>query len=305
MVYLELAAVALLWGLVPLVMQWSSQELHAGTFNLLRYGAAIVFLPGVLWLSKKSLRLVPGKAIRLMLLGAGTMFPFSYFFLLGVKEVDIAIAGMIQGTTPALTVLAGVLLFGQRPSRSSMLGILVTYLGLAGFLLLPMLTQGGLSNLSLKGLLDVVVAIVAFALYTLYNKRLSQGIDNLLVTFYVCLGVFLACLPFSWYEFSYMSRQSLTTDGLIGTLYMSLFASVLCLILYTKATQVIGPFQASLVTNLVPIIVVISGIIALHEQVSITQAAAMLVTLTGVYLTIRAGRVASLSQSRLLPGETQ
>lgn len=294
MVYLELAVVTLLWGLVPLVMKLSSQDLHAGSFNLLRYGTAVLFLFLLLMTSYRRLKVPLAVSLRIMLLGAVTLFPFSYFFLLGVKQIPISVAGMIQGTVPALTVVATFVFFQRTPSRETVFGIIVTYVSLLLFLFEP---HGAAVHASdWLGIIYVSIATLCFAIYTSLNKFVSGRLDNIVVTFYVSLGVFLAGIPFAIYEEVWFGAQHLTISGTVGILYMSLFATVLSLVLYTKAVRSVGAFQSSVFTNLIPLVIVASGVLFLHEHVTLVQLLAAMLTLVGVGLTIksevRANRVA-------------
>lgn len=288
MVYLELAAVTVLWGLVPLIMQWSSQDLHAGSFNLIRYGLSVFFISLLMTLRGKTISIALPSALKLIVLGALTMFPFSYFFLLGVKSVDISVAGIIQGTAPALTVVATVALFRELPSRKVIVALGMTYASLVLFLMLH--TEGESSTSSWRGVGYISVAILCLALYTTLSKSIHSALNNWSVTLYVCIGVFAACLPVSVYEQWWLGGQHLRVTGVLGTVYMSLFATVISLLLYTKAARIAGPFQASIFTNLIPIVIVASGVIVLGEKITGLEKVAIALTVTGVYLTIHFDR---------------
>lgn len=284
-VYLELIVVTLLWGLVPLVMKWSSQDLSAGSFNLLRYGTAVLFISLLTMPNLRRLKVPLTASLNIMLLGACSLFPFSYFFLLGVKLIPISVAGMIQGTAPALTIITTFIFFRRVPSIATVFGIIVTYVSLLLFLFVPDGTAVYASDW--LGIAYVSIAILCFSIYTSLNKSFGGQFDNLVVTFYVSLGSFLASIPFVIYEESWLSSLHLTTSGMMGILYMSLFATVLSLVLYTKAVRSVGPLQASVFTNLIPLVIVASGVMFLHESVTLVQLLAAILTVFGIFLTIR------------------
>lgn len=286
MIQVEFFTTALLWGMVPLVMQWSSQDLHAGTFTLVRFGLAALFLLLILKGMHKKIGIPHHQAAKIILLSCITMFPFSYLFLLGIKHTHISIAGMIQGTSPALTVLCSLFIFKQKPSKTVILGIVITYLGLLFFFIFAEHSREATNTLWL-GAVYIGVSIVFFALYTTLGKPILAGLDPWVSTLYVCIGVCCTGLPVFFMEHYTMPPQHMTLAGMSGTFYMAFFASVICLFLYSRCMHTLGATRASLITNVVPIFVVLSGNLILDEPLNGLQIAFLCITLIGVYVTIQ------------------
>lgn len=283
-VYFELAVVILLWGLVPLVMKTTALKMQPATFNFLRFVLSTLLLGAIYY---RDLKQQGGRNVAmLMSLGALTLFPFGYFFLVGVKYVDISIAGMIQGTIPAMTVILSALLNRSLPTRTSLLSVGIAYCGLLLFI-----THGTHDSLNTSfrqelGIMYLALAMACFSLYTILSKRIQNEVRNSVVVFYASFGAVVGSFPVSVYEYVYTPRYSISWTGIFGIAYMALFATATSFILYTKAVRSIGPFTASIFTNFVPIVIIISGVIALGEKLNTVQIFAMCVVVVGVVMSI-------------------
>jgi drug/metabolite transporter (DMT)-like permease len=283
-IYLELAVVVLLWGLVPLVMKRSALEMPSGTFSLLRFILAALLLGSLYYRDIQQPGMRP--AMLLMLLGVCTLLPFSYFFLVGVKYVDISTTGMIQGTIPSMTVLISALLVRSLPTRTALFSIGIAYGGLVLFF---MVGQQSLHTNPQQGtgILCLIFAMACFSLYTILSKRVSTAIRNSVIIFYACIGAALGAIPVSMFEYHAAARLTITWAGIFGVAYMALFATAVSFILYTRAVRSIGPFAASSFTNFVPIVIILSGVIALSEKLNAVQFLAIGLVMTGVILSVR------------------
>ncbi len=281
-VYLELSLVVLLWGLVPLVMKLSAQRLEPGAFNLLRFLLATGLL--FLFFRGEIARCRAREAGKAIVLGALTLFPFSYLFFIGVRGVDIAVAGTIQGLAPTLTLFLSVLLFQKPPTKRTFLGVGAAYCGLVLFFWGGFRAgEWGPTQFMAMGMLGL--AIMSFSLYTLFSRRIGDAVPSSAITFYASIGAALMALPLATSE--YMRGVSLPdAGGFAGCLYMALGATVISFVLYTKAVRTVGPIQASVFTNLVPVVIVLSGMLVLGEKLTLPKALGTAVVLGGVLMTI-------------------
>lgn len=300
-IYLELAVVVLLWGLVPLVMKRTSLEMPAGTFSLLRFILVSLMLGSLYYRDIQHAEMRP--ALLLMLLGVCTLLPFSYFFLTGVKYVDISTTGMIQGTIPAMTVLISSLLVRSLPTRTVLFSIGIAYGGLVLFLMDTGRQLQHTNPQQSAGILFLIIAMACFSLYTILSKRVSTAIRNPVIIFYASIGAALGAIPVSMFEYQTTGRLTITWSGIFGIAYMAMFATAISFILYTRAVRSIGPFAASSFTNFVPIVIILSGIIALNEKINAVQFLAIGLVMAGVILSIFNER--SIASNRAYPIVTQ
>lgn len=68
---------------------------------------------------------------------------------------------------------------------------------------------------------------------------------------------------------------------------MGIFPSVLALIFYNRAVEILNPSQASIFLNFLPVITMIGAYFWLGETVTVTQIVGALAVIGGVLLTTR------------------
>lgn len=283
-VYFELFIVVLLWGLVPLVMKTTALTMQPATFNLFRFVLSSLLLFAMY---KRDIKQQWNRNIIMLLaLGAFTLFPFSYFFLVGVKYVDISIAGMIQGTIPAMTVIISAFLIRSLPTRTSLLSVGVAYCGLLIFIMCGTHESLSIGVQKETGIMYLTLAMTCFSLYTILSKRIKNEVRNSVAIFYASIGALGGSIPISVYEYIDHASLSISWSGILGIVYMAIFATATSFIIYTRAVRSIGPFTASIFTNFVPIVIIISGVIGLGEKVSAVQVFAICVVVAGVIMSI-------------------
>lgn len=280
LIYIDLIIVIVLWGMVPLVMKQTALHMGSGIFNQLRFILSAFVMAAFFW---QSIQWRVGRQARqLMLLGAFTLFPFSYFFLIGVKYVDISTAGMIQGTGPALIVIISALYRRVLPTPLSLLSVGLSYGGLWLFLHYQDQTAMQIGTHQMIGIVYLVLAMICFSLYTVISKRISGTINNASVILYASIGATIGAIPFSMSELDHLTMPFLTQKGMWGVSYMAVFATAISFMLYTKSVRIIGSVQAGIFTNFVPIVIVVSGVVALGETLDIMQIIAMTIVLLGI-----------------------
>lgn len=283
-VYFELVIVVLLWGLVPLVMKTTALTMQPATFNVFRFVLSSLLLFA---LYKRDIKQQWNKNINMLLAsGAFTLFPFSYFFLVGVKYVGISMAGMIQGTIPAMTVIISAFLIRSLPTRTSLLSVGVAYCGLLIFIVYGAHESLSTGTQKETGIMYLTLAMACFSLYTILSKRIKNEVRNSVAIFYASIGALGGSIPISVYEYIDHASLSISWSGVLGIAYMAVLATATSFILYTRAVRSIGPFTASIFTNFVPIVIIISGVIGLGEKVSAVQVFAICMVVAGVIMSI-------------------
>src|SRR2546430_14414686 len=165
---LRLSALALIWGSGFL---WIKLSLHGFVPILvvlirLALGAAILSA----WLFARGGRLPTGPTLWAHRTVAAVMANVTPYLLVAAAErqVDSALAGMLNATTPLWTVVLAVLT-GQerRPNRATLTGLM---LGLAGTLLIFAPWQSG-SQFTSAGAIGCLAAAACYALSFVYMDR--------------------------------------------------------------------------------------------------------------------------------------
>ena len=138
-------------------------------------------------------RVAPPHVPRLlgMTLAGGVLGPVLFFE--GVKRVAAHHAAIVQHLEFALTLLAAVLLLGERVGKRALLGLLLVMTGLVVLSASPLSSAGQASSASWTGLLLLVAACAAWAVDNTLARGAS-GLDPLVVVAIKGIGGGLAIL---------------------------------------------------------------------------------------------------------------
>lgn len=176
----------------------------------LRMGIGAVALSPLAWRSWGSVRsLSRGDWALIGVIALFGMFGFSTLMLYGMKSVSGVVGAVVMSTTPAVTAVASMLFFGDRPTWRkvaaivlAVIGVLVLHLGRGSD------TEDGegvASSGVAVGSLLVFGAVCCEAVYTLVGKRVSERVDPGLVAFLasvVAIPLFIPLAIGQWDEFA-------------------------------------------------------------------------------------------------------
>jgi len=284
--FLILAVLAIIWGSAFGAIKIAVEA--TGPYSLVAVRTAIGFSVLFVFLAlsggwKLEYRNLPYK--RLLAIGVvGTLLPF---FLISWAEqfVDSAVAGLLNGAGPLVTVLgAHFITRDELLTKGRLIGVLV---GLIGIILLM---QEGLDKLGSTSLLGQLALVVAFGCYAAGNlmvrgQRLLSPVQlaasSLLISAVISLPAAFwleSPQPLSW---SFRAWAALLWLAVISTA----FAFSLRYILIERAG---AGFMAN-VGYLIPVVAVLIGFFILGERVTFTTFLAMIIILISLYITRRAG----------------
>lgn len=258
MVWLVLAT--LMWGGNYIAGRVLAFQMAPLVLNAFRWVISSVILLIILKVSGRRFPWHEWRALAWM--GFLGMFVFSALTYLSLGHVAAARAGLISGAMPALIMIFSVLLLKQRVSWLQWLGALVSILGVA-FLV------GVAGHVTLTtGEGALLIAALAWSLYTVYGKKFGARFDALtMTTGAAVVGAILSLLAavMLWpTEFVHLSAI-----GVVALLYVSTAASVVAYLLWTIGVGQVGAARAAPFMNLLPIWTVVLGVLLLHESLAV------------------------------------
>ena len=199
----------------------------------------------------------------------------------GQQYVDSAIAAVVMGCIPFVTILmAPLLIAGEKITKGSLLSVLIGFVGVL-VLFWPKLANG--MNAGLLGSLAILCGAGCFAVGMLMIKRFAKdhpvvAARNILVSSAVQL---LLIAPFM----TDLSALTLPSQSVIGAVAMlGIFCTGLVYFLFMALIQQAGPTFASFSNYLVPLFGVMLGALFLGEQIQTTTGAALALILGSVAL---------------------
>jgi|GEM_PF-20262 len=222
---------------------------------------------------------------RLLSLGAVGMFAFSSLTYLGLHSVGAARAGILSGVIPVTVVVFGALVAHDRPTPVTGAGAVLAVAGVV--LLFGGRAAGGLGVG--PGDLEILLAAVAWGLYTALGRRFAERFDPLAAT--AGAAVFGA-VPSLVAGLLALPGQSLhmAPAAWAALAYVSTAASVLAYWAWTSGVGEVGPARAAAFVNLLPVFTALLGVALLHERLGWRTVAGGAVIIGGALLAQARGR---------------
>lgn len=285
--YALILLMTLIWGANYVVAKTALRYFPALLIGPLRAAlAAALLAPAYLIVRSRSAKedsWTPRELSFLGLLGVFGITLNQVFFILGMARTSVAHAALLIATTP-LQVMALAALRGQeRITVRKAAGMLTAVAGVA---VLHIGDAGG-RGASLAGDLLVFLAAFCFSLYTVFSKEVSRRHDSLTVNALGYAAGALAGAPLLAQQSLGFDYGSVSAGGWLALAYMTLLASILCYLIFYYALDHMPASRLAAFSYLQPVIAAATGLVFLHEPVTLPVAAGGALVLGGVWVTGR------------------
>jgi drug/metabolite transporter (DMT)-like permease len=196
-------------------------------------------------------------------------------------------AGLITAMLPLMVALGATLFLKERVSRQTLVGFAIA-IGGACWLSLAGEESVSAPNPLLGNFLEFM-AMVAATGYTLSVKHLSSRYSPVFLTaFQSWVGALFFSLFLLHPDIALPTR--IYPLPALAVLYLGSFVTLGAYLAYNYGISKIPASQASAFVNLIPVFTVILGFIMLGERFSLSQYAASVLVLGGVYISQRRAR---------------
>ena len=201
-------------------------------------------------------------------------------FALAEEHVESAVAGMITGATPIVTLVLAVAIGTRNLRRVHVVGLLLGFVGIV-MMSAPNLTGDGASML---GITYVFLAVLSYSITSIVLGPLQRKYGGMAVIRTAQTVALVSMTPFGAFsiggiEFSWRAFGAMAILGILGTgVARTTFANLI-----GRA----GPARAQVVGYLVPVTAVILGVSVLSESISSLEIAGLAVVLAGAFLSTR------------------
>jgi len=217
-----------------------------------------------LWVVAMLLNVVPG-----------VLFAFAQ------QYITSALAGIINATTPLMTLIFMLLIFREEKiKREQVYGLLIGALGV-------MTVVGVWKELGGNQLIGVIALLIAVSCYGAsypYSSRnvIPLGLKPEALATGQLLMATMTLLPF--FIFNGFSSNNYATKSIIAMLCLGIFGSGFAYIWNFSVTAAAGSAIGSTVTYLTPVVAVIVGWLYLNEEIAWHEPVGALVVITGALL---------------------
>ena len=276
-----LISLSLIWGSSFILIKKALVGLEADQLGSLRIIFSSIIIILIAWKRLSKITRLEWKWITISAF-LGSFFP-AFLFAFAEKEIDSAVASIINSIVPLNTVIIGMVLFNIRSTKRQIIGVLI---GLAGTYMLIMsgIKLNPDQNYLYSGF--VILCSFLYALNVNIIKKYLQHLSALTITvghFAVIIIPAVIVFYFSDFDVNSLKNQE-TIDSVIYVLILAVFGTALAKILFNKLIKISSPVFASSVTYSMLIVSIFWGLVD-GEKFSIYQLIATIIIILGVLLT--------------------
>lgn len=293
-VYLKLVLTAACWGGVFHAGRYAvhlMSPLAAGAWRFTL--AALIFIPLVAWREGWTFGAIKRNALVLTIMSAVGVFGFNIGMFFGLKSTSAVNGALIVAVTPALTAVLAALLNRRAPSVMQLIGLA---LGMAGVAMV--VSHGSLDVLLSLHLShgDALVLLAAFcwAIYSVLPQRFIKGLSSLQVAGSTIIGGAVLMIGFGAGAAPDL-LQVPPMGAMLGIVFMAVFGSVFAYMWWNNGIQVIGPAQAAIFMNFVPLFAALIGVL-LGEHLVASQMLGAVLVIGGVLSSTVFNKTRAVSQ---------
>lgn len=219
----------------------------------------------------------------LILLAIASFFGVVLYFVfenIGLKYTTASNASIIVAAVPIFTLVTESIFYKLKITVKL---IICVALSVAGVFMV-ILEQGSLdlSSSTLKGNILMLLAMMAWVVYTIISKGLTSRYTGLLLTTYQMIVSSILFIPFIIHEVP--KWHTISTSAMLNLLYLSVFCSALAYYLYNLAVKELGATVTTMFLNLIPVVTIIGGILVLDESISGLQIGGMMIIILSLFI---------------------
>lgn len=287
--YLLLTLTALFWAGNAIVGRALHTKVPPVTLAFWRWALAALLLLPFAWRPLR--RDAPALArhwpivLLLSLLGISSFNTMLYHAAHTTTATNIA---LIQTVLPAVILVLGALLFGERVSRLGALGMTLALSGAA-----VTVTHGDPEVLRrmqfVSGDVWMLAAVLLYGLYSVLLRKAPRVHPLSLLTATFIVGA-AALLPLYAWEWSVRGAPRLDEPVLAGFLYVAVFPSIFAYLFWNHGVATVGASTTGLFNCLIPVFAAALAFVFLGERLYAYHFAGLALIVTGFVLFSRARR---------------
>lgn len=284
--YVLIILAALGFAALPIFIKYGyNVGLTTEVMLFLRFLIASALLSFIMLVNKKGLHMNKSDLPKLVVHGL-VFFGSSYCYTLAIKHMSASVTNILLYTYPLMVVLMATMIFKEKVSLVKALTLLLSFLGC---LMVIDVIHTSMHQISMLGILYGIGSAIFYAIYNINGQYLSKTLEPVTISTYtsvVCLFATMVIYP-PVNIFAAHSFQAMCIVGL-GTAILSTIIPLFC---YQKGISLLGASQASILSNIEPVIATVLAFLILGETLSVIQ-------LSGAFLIISGGLLLKLDKGK-------
>lgn len=219
---------------------------------------------------------------RLMLLGFLAVPMNQFFFLFAIKLTTPQNASLMYGTTPIFVLLLSTFLRGERSTLRKGFGVSTAFAGL----LIVIFEKGiDLRSEHTQGNLILLLAVLAWALYTVWGKPLIIKYGAYPVTAMSLMLGTAMFFPIGLWQSVEFPFGSLSGEHWVELLYLGIGTSIFGYFLWYYALGRIDATKVAIFANSQPILTALMAVVFLGQPMTLNFVVGGVIAIGGVVLT--------------------
>jgi drug/metabolite transporter (DMT)-like permease len=251
-------------------------HLSVNTMVLWRFLVASIFMFSVVLIQCKARLIVSWPSLEAFFAGALLYGPSSTLYFLAAARIGSGLAMVLFFTYPAIVLCLNRFFYKHEISQSFYWAIAIIFVGML------FLTHGESTEFGLSGIGLSLLSALLFALYMVFSQhsKASAQVDTLMV----CIGSALSAGIAASIEHTLAIPYGFKVwMDIIG---VSIICTSIPILLLLKGLKHIGSLEASILSVLEPVFVLLVGIWLLGETVNVMQVLGVIILLSGALLSL-------------------
>jgi len=279
----------LLWSANFIVGKVALREFPPLLLGALRIGLAGIFLAPAYWRKARTNGGIwPPTDLMLLAFLAVCNVGNQLLFLLGLHRTSVAHSALIIGVGPIFVLLIAAAMGLERITLRKTAGMTLALGGVAALAYQASRASGAApTEATIAGDTITAAACVLFSLFAVYGKRAAQRHSTVAVNGFAYISGAALLAPILLWQARGFSFAHVSAAGWSSLVYMALFPSVICYLIYYHALTHISASRVSAFIYLEPLIATLMGVAFLGERITGSLVAGGTVIFTGVFLTER------------------
>ena len=205
---------------------------------------------------------------------------------LALKYTYASNVGLISATIPIFTAL--IAHFARKDEKITINLVIGFFVAMAGIFIV--IYNGKILRLNSTGDFIAMCSTIFFSIYSILIQKVSKKYSQLFIVRKIFFYGIITMLPILFFsKANLLAVPILNAKVVLNMLFLAIFASVLCFIMWNKAISIIGSVKTTNYIYFVPLITIATSAIILKEKVSLLMLLGGLLIFTGVYINQREG----------------
>ena len=259
----------------------------AGEFELLGWRFFTAFLVMTILVITGSVKInLKGKKIKSLLLVA-LFSPVIYFIgeTVGIANTSASESGVFLACIPVVSLVASSMILKKKPTKWQSVGIAITLIGV----LVTVFAAGASANLSVTGYIFLTIAVISYALYSVFVEKTSEFTEAEITYVQLCAGALVFVVTALIKGFANGTAYELIAlpfgnpHFLIAILYQGIGCSILAFFMSNAAITRIGVNRTSSFIGASTVVSILAGMLILGEPFSLMRFVGAIIIIAGIY----------------------